>query len=264
MIPRKATNFIPCSSKYSEEDTLKICGSGCTGCGECEKACPVTAITLVDNCAVIDYEKCVGCVACTVKCTKKIIIDDIHDLTKLKDKVAFVGCEGGQKAYEIFKGLGIEDCKKAAEMRNDSMEICQVGCVGLGNCVKVCRFDALKVIDGTAKVDPDKCVGCLDCVAACPIDIIIETPYMGSKLVACSSTDHCSEQLDICKVGCIGCGDCVSNCPNNAIVMKDSYAVIDSSLCENCSICVYMCSRKAIVEMAVPESNYLQREALRI
>jgi len=264
MIPREASNYIPCAAKYDEEKTRSICGSGCTGCGECEEVCPVSAIAIIDNCAIIDYDKCIGCVACTVKCSKKIIIDDLHDLTKIKDRVAFVRCEGGKKGNDIFKALGIEDCKTAAEIRDETMEICQVGCTGLGNCVKVCRFDAIKVVKGTAKIDPDKCVGCLDCVAACPVDLIIETPYIGSKLVACASTDHCDQQFNICTEGCIGCGDCQANCPNNAITMKDSYAVIDTSLCENCSICVYMCSRNAIVEMIVPESNYLQCNALRI
>ena len=85
MIPKEATNFIPCSSKAYETMTLETCGHGCIGCGECEKVCPENAVHVIDNCAVIDYDKCVGCVACTVKCEKKIIIDELHDLTKVKE-----------------------------------------------------------------------------------------------------------------------------------------------------------------------------------
>ena len=36
MVPREASNFIPCASKDAEELTRKICGRGCIGCGDCE------------------------------------------------------------------------------------------------------------------------------------------------------------------------------------------------------------------------------------
>ena len=262
MVPREATNFIPCASKDDEETTRIICGHGCTGCGECEKICPETAIRIIDNCAHIDYDKCVGCVACAITCPKKIIIDELHDLTKLKSTVAFVRCSGGLKANTVFKALGVKTCKEASELRNPQMDICQTGCVGLSDCVKVCRYDAITIVDGTAVIDPDKCVGCLDCVLACPNDLIVEVPYAGGKLVACSSQLEADGVLRVCEVGCIGCGDCASNCPNGAIIIENLHAVIDNNLCENCSVCTYMCSRNSLVEMTVPETNYLQRKAL--
>lgn len=261
-VPRDATNFIPCASKEDEETTRKICGSGCIGCGDCADACPENAIKIVDNCAVIDYDKCVGCVACTVACRKKIVVDEFHDLTKIKDKVAFVRCRGGKKANAKFKALGVETCADASKIRSAGMDICQVGCVGLGACTEVCRFDAIKIEDGTAVVDSDKCVGCFDCVRACPNDLIVEVPYKGSKMVACASTYSWEEKLRVCGQGCIGCGDCADNCPNGAIIIKNGCAVVDNDLCENCFICSYVCSRYALMEQLVPETNYLQRNAL--
>lgn len=38
--------------------------------------------------------------------------------------------------------------------------------LGLGTCVKVCKFDAIHVKDGVAKVDRDKCTACGMCVKA--------------------------------------------------------------------------------------------------
>jgi len=264
MVPRDATNFIPCASKDDEETTRKICGSGCIGCGECVEVCPENAVVVVDNCAIIDYDKCVGCVACAVKCQKKIIIDEIHDLTKMKDCVAFVRCQGGWKANTKFKALGVETCVDASKIRPTEMDLCQAGCVGLSDCIKVCRFDAINILDGSARVDTDKCVGCLDCVSTCPNNLIVEAAYVGCRQVACDSPSGCDETLRVCNIGCIGCGDCVSNCPNRAITIQAQHAVIDSTLCDNCAICTYMCSRSSLGEMVVPEAIYLQKKALGI
>lgn len=264
MVPKDATNFIPCSSKAYEQMTLDTCGYGCIGCGECEKACPQGAVKVIDNCAVIDYDKCVGCVACTVKCEKKIIVDKLHDLTKLKEEVAFVKCVGGAKANRKLKALGVDDCSKAAEMSMSAMELCEYGCVGLGNCTKVCRFDAISVQYGVAMVDIDKCVGCGDCMRACPRDMIVIAPYVGVKRVPCNSRADQEERLRVCKVGCIGCEDCAENCPNDAIEMVAGNPVIDGSKCENCNVCSYVCSRGLIAERKVPEYNYMQVKAMKI
>lgn len=40
----------------------------CTGCGECEKGCPVDAITIQDNKSIIDGAKCIGCATCIAVC----------------------------------------------------------------------------------------------------------------------------------------------------------------------------------------------------
>ncbi|MCX5703766.1 MAG: DUF362 domain-containing protein [Candidatus Omnitrophica bacterium] len=40
----------------------------CTGCAECEKACPVQAIRIKNNKSVIDGLKCIGCATCIAVC----------------------------------------------------------------------------------------------------------------------------------------------------------------------------------------------------
>lgn len=264
MVPEDATNFIPCSSKAYEGMTLETCGHGCIGCGECERVCPQSAVHVVDNCAVIDYDKCVGCVACTVKCEKKIIVDELHDLTKVKEEIAFVKCVGGAKANSKLRALGIDDCKSAADINMGAMGLCSYGCVGLGNCTKVCRYDAISVENGVALVNLDKCVGCGDCMRECPRDMIVIAPYRGVKRVPCNSRDNEDERLRVCDVGCIGCADCAENCPNDAIEMVAGNPVIDGEKCVNCGVCSYVCSRGLITERIVPEANYLQVEAMKI
>lgn len=264
MIPADATNFIPCSSTEEDDDVVRAtCGYGCIACGECERACPEGAVKVINNHAVIDYEKCVGCVACTVRCRKKIIVDTQHDLTVLKDKVALVKCSGGNRAREKYNSLGIYSCVDAAALNNTKeLGLCTTGCLGLGTCVLACRYGALDIVDGTAFVDMDKCVGCKDCTLVCPKNLITIVPYKGMKQVPCSSTADYEDKLAVCDSACINCGDCKENCPNGAIYQEKEHVVIDPALCDNCNMCQYVCARNVIKEKIVPEHIYLQRQAL--
>lgn len=269
MIPKDATNFIPCSSKDVEKDTLAKCGYGCIGCGDCAIACPKDAIEMVcgdkidGRFARIDYDKCEGCVTCTVKCRKKIIVDTLHDLKEAKETVAFVRCVGDSHADKALKKAGLDSCKNVTAEDLESKGFCAYTCAGLGDCVDVCRYDAIKVRNGVAEVDFNKCVGCGDCSRACPRNKIIMAPYVGVKQVACTS--HYwppDKRLEVCGTGCIACGDCVDNCPNEAISIIEGVPFIDYDKCTNCGVCKYVCSRKLIKERIVPEYNYLQRDAM--
>lgn len=40
----------------------------CTGCGTCERVCPVKAVQITDGKAVTDTEKCMFCMACAAHC----------------------------------------------------------------------------------------------------------------------------------------------------------------------------------------------------
>jgi uncharacterized Fe-S center protein len=40
----------------------------CTGCGSCEKVCPVNAISIMDKKSVIDKKTCIGCASCIAAC----------------------------------------------------------------------------------------------------------------------------------------------------------------------------------------------------
>ena len=270
MVPREATNFIPCSSKSDEAETLATCNYGCIGCGDCQVSCPKDAIKMVvgqsitGRYAAIDYTKCEGCITCTVKCRKKIIIDTLHDLAKAKEQVAFVRCVGGIKAKRKLTEAGIESCKDAADFDLDGNDICEYSCLGLGDCVKACRYGAISTEMGVAKVDPDKCVGCGDCMRACPRNKIVISSYKGVKQIACSSEADPKRRMQVCGTGCIACGDCVENCPQNAITMTDGNPFIDQDKCVNCGVCTYLCSRSTILERLVPEYNYLQMDAAKI
>jgi len=87
---------------------------------------------------------------------------------------------------------------------------CTYGCLGFGDCGAVCNFDAIRVIDGLATVDYDKCVGCGACEKICPRHIISMTPFKRSQMMAvtCANNDFGKDVKAVCKVGCIGCKAC--------------------------------------------------------
>ena len=84
-------------------------------------------------------------------------------------RVALVRCSGGKKFDENgvqvagakMKGTyeGIEDCLAASKVAGRGPLACKFGCLGFGNCVAACKYGALSVVDGVAKVDQEKCVG---------------------------------------------------------------------------------------------------------
>jgi ferredoxin len=47
-----------------------------------------------------------------------------------------------------------------------------VGCIGCGKCVKACKFEAVKVEDNLARIDPALCRNCGLCIKACPLGAI--------------------------------------------------------------------------------------------
>ena len=49
-------------------------------------------------------------------------------------------------------------------------------CISCGVCVKACRQDALKMVDGKIELDAQKCNHCGRCVKSCPVDAWKGTP----------------------------------------------------------------------------------------
>lgn len=146
-------------------------------------------------------------------------------------KIPLIHCAAeheNKKAMAEYKG--VQTCRAANLVFGGGMQ-CEYGCMGKGDCVKVCPFDALKMEKGLPRVDQDKCTGCGKCVTACPRNIISMEEKKNEKIfyVACSSRDGALRVRKICGVGCIACGICQKLSPEGFFAVEDNLSRADFS-----------------------------------
>lgn len=134
---------------------------------------------------------------------------------------------------------------------------CGFGCLGCGDCVGACQFDAIHINPetGLPEVDEEKCTACGACAKACPRNII-ELRKKGPKgrriFVSCVNKDKGAVAMKACKSACIGCGKCQKECKFEAITIENNLSYIDFTKCRMCKKCVDACPTKAIHAVNFP------------
>ncbi|MCJ7834140.1 RnfABCDGE type electron transport complex subunit B [Cuneatibacter sp. NSJ-177] len=73
LVPAKAEHLVQCSNREKGKAVKAVCAAGCIGCGICQKNCEFGAVTVTNNLASIDPEKCTNCGKCAEKCPVKVI-----------------------------------------------------------------------------------------------------------------------------------------------------------------------------------------------
>lgn len=216
-------------------------GANCGGCGFAGCANFAEAV-------VAGNAKAGGCVVGGSEVAEKVAAIMGTEAGPETRRVAFVHCAGGDRAVNKYDYGGVESCVAALKLQNGPKQ-CAYACLGFGDCVRACKFNAIHIENGAARVDREKCTGCFACKAACPRSIIADVPYENHYFVPCSSKSKGAETRKECQVGCIACRLCEKACEFDAIHVIDNLAVIDYSKCTACGKCFEACPRKLIVKL---------------
>ncbi len=177
--------------------------------------------------------------------TKKVSEIMGVDAVSAEPQVALVKCAGTEsRATSRGVLLGVNSCAEALLL--GGTKECRYGCMGYGDCTAVCNYGAITIYQGgVAIIDPDLCVGCTLCVAACPTKVISMVPKKQKAHVLCNSQDPTPVTKASCTVGCVGCKLCTRK--DRGFVVENNLAVftgegVDPEL-------PYCCPNDAIVDL---------------
>ena len=122
---------------------------------------------------ITQSDKCTGCGICEETCSKTF----------------FKKADTAKSAIRIVKDSG-----------NFKVEVCDQ----CGDCTKMCSSLAvLKAANGIVRINKDKCVGCLICVAECLRGFL-----------------HYHDEEPV-PFKCVACGLCVKQCPSGVLALAD-------------------------------------------
>lgn len=215
----------------------------CANCGACGYAsCEAFAGALLNEEALVN-----GCVAGGAEVAEKVsavLGVTCEDVCAIKARVA---CNGGANCSDKFDYSGIRECG-AASLISSGQKSCDQACLGFGDCLRACPFDAIVMKEGLPEIQWDKCTGCGACVEACPKHVIHLAPADKLVHVMCRNIEVGADVMKKCSVGCIACRICEKACPVDAIHVVNNVARVDYEKCVNCGLCVQKCPKKIITK----------------
>lgn len=245
-----------------ETVTEALPGANCGGCGF--PGCGGMADALVKGADTGSIEG----LFCPVGGQK--VMENVADLLgmtveKTDPMVAVVRCNGTcENRPRIAEYNGLRTCA-AIHATGAGETACGFGCLGCGDCVSACQFEAIHMNPetGLPEVDDEKCTACGACVKACPRSII-ELRKKGPKnrriYVQCVNKDKGPAAMKACKVSCIACGKCFKACKFDAITIENNLSYIDYNKCKMCRKCVNECPTHAITALNFPVKKTVKVE----
>jgi len=147
------------------------------------------------------------------------------------ETVARLLCAGGSNvSIQMAEYDGHPSCRAASAVIGGGKG-CRYGCLGYGDCMDVCDFDAIVMSPtGLPIIDLVNCTSCGDCVDICPKHIIEIMPVEQHLVVQCKSQLEGDELLELCRVACTGCERCVADAPQGLLKMKSNLPVLNDEL----------------------------------
>jgi RnfABCDGE-type electron transport complex B subunit len=162
-------------------------------------------------------------------------------------RVARLACNGGNnvaRANAMYVG---EPSCLAANQVSGGGKSCVWGCLGYGDCARVCTFDAIHMNSHALPVvDENQCTACGDCVTVCPKDLFSIHPVSHQLWVRCKNREMGDDILHYCEVACTACGRCAMDAPD-VIAMQNNLPVVNYSIPSQPQEAIERCPTGAIV-----------------
>lgn len=243
----------------------------CARCEECMHSCPSTAIK---------YSSRKKAYATYSKLKSKDIVSEIVDKDMIK--LAFTILRAKNVLLKISRSLSLEfdddPIKEYMEVKVNDLIEKELG-LHLYSSIKVSKitdlFDSY-LINRNIKVHEKLCIGCGECINACPVNAIyLEVPspihitddcvYCGKCVNACRFDsielyddffyssgddfyyarsfikDEREGDFTISSKKCQACGICVNNCPTNVLTLENNEILFDEEGCIYCRQCEAIC-----------------------
>lgn len=227
-----------------------------------EKAEAIAEVLPGANCGACGFSGCSGYAAAlsegktdnTAMCAPggKAVAEQVAAILgvsagEILPQTAVVMCNGTSKNTDTkLNYSGVKSCKMASQLFGGPGE-CTYGCIGFGDCVNVCQYDAISLCDGVARVNPLACRACKMCMNTCPKHLIKLMPLNEAKAaVMCSNHDKGAAAKKACNAACIGCMKCVKTCEAGAVSVNNFLAEVDFDKCTACGKCAEQCPTNAI------------------
>lgn len=216
-----------------------VAGANCGACGFA--GCDAYAEAVVSGEASITA--CTPGGKKTAEALAEIMGQTVGDVPS---NVARLLCQGETGVVnQRFEYQGPKSCHLASQLAGGPTA-CAWGCVGYGDCVKVCQFDAMKIENGIVVIDEEKCTACGMCVNECPRSLIKLLPREAKVTVRCLNAASARDARAACSKACIACKRCEKACNFDAIHVINNCAIIDPEKCTLCGECVIVCPTACI------------------
>lgn len=150
---------------------------------------------------VPDASKCTGCKACEVAC----FAEHNRETNGVGKTVGTVSVPVTPKLY-LTKGEGFclpIQCKHCED----------------APCLNSCTKKAVKRVENQIMIDEEACIGCKDCMMACPFGAVVLLPLSknGKPVYQLDGEEkRIASKCDLC-IGMEGGPACVRACPNEAL-----------------------------------------------